>query len=98
VVVLEVLGVALWSVLGVAGAWWLLTGRKMIFELPKGIREGWFLRVLGLLYLLLAAFLIYQVFRGSFYPDGVVFSYVFLAVALAVTLNSRRRQRAGRPS
>jgi hypothetical protein len=91
VVVLEVLGVALWSVLGLAGAWLLLTGRKMVFGLPKSPREGWPLRAFGLAYLLLAMFLIYQESRGSFSPDGVVFSYVFFAVALAVALNRRWR-------
>ena len=95
---LEVLGGALWSVLGVAGAWWLLTGRKMIFGLPKDIREGWPLRVLGLAYFILAAFLIFEAFRGSFSPDSVVFAYAFFAVALAVALTSRRKDRVGRPS
>jgi len=96
--VLEVFGVTLWSVLGVAGAWLLLTGRRMVFGLPKSPREGWQLRAFGLAYFLLAVFLIYQAFRGSFSPDGVVFTYAFFAVALAVTLNGRRKQRAGRPS
>ena len=47
-IVLEVLGVGLWSVLGLAGAGWLLTGRKTIYGLPKGLKEGWPLRVMGL--------------------------------------------------
>lgn len=95
---LEVLGVALWSVLGAAGAWFLLTGRRMVFGLPKSPREGWPLRAFGLAYFLLAAFLIYQALRGSFSADGVVLTYAFFAVALAVTLSGRRRQRAGRTS
>jgi hypothetical protein len=98
VVLLEVLGGASWLALGLAGAWWLLTGRKMIFGLPENIRAGWPLRVFGLAYVLLAAFLIYQAFRGSFTPDGVVFTYAFFAVALAVALNRRRKQRARQPS
>ncbi len=91
---LEVLGVTLWSVLGVAGVWLLLTGRKLFFGLPKSPREGWPLRAFGLAYLLLAVFLIYQVSRGSFSPDGVVLTYVFFAVALTVALNRRRKTRA----
>jgi hypothetical protein len=97
---LEVLGVGLWAVLGLAGAWLLLTGRKMIYGLPKGIRDGWPLRLFGLAYFALAAFLIYQAFRGSFSPDGVVLTYVFFGVALAVALSRRRKARrteAGRP-
>jgi hypothetical protein len=95
VAAVEVSGVALWSALGLAGAWWLLTGRKMIFGLPRDIREGWPLRVFGLAYFLLPVFLIYQAFRGSFSPDSVVLAYAFFAVALVVALNRRRISKAG---
>jgi hypothetical protein len=91
--VLQVLGVGLWGVLGLGGVWWLLTGRKL-FGLPKGRWEGWPLRVMGLAYVLLAVFLIYQVFHGSFAPEGVVFSYAFFAVAIAVYLYQKRKARA----
>jgi hypothetical protein len=92
VVVLEVLGVGLWAVLGLGGVWWLMTGRRL-FGLPKGQWVGWPLRVMGLAYVLLAAFLINQVFRGTFYADGVVFSYAFFALALAIDLYQRRKAR-----
>ena len=85
------LGIALWSVLGIGGAWLLLTGHRTIFGLPKGIREGWRLRLFGLLYFLVAAFLIYQASRGSFSPEGIIFSYAFFAVALVVGLTQRRK-------
>jgi hypothetical protein len=88
---LEVLGVGLWAVLGLAGAWLLLTGRKTIYGLPKDIREGWRLRVFGLAYFALALFLIYQAFRGSFSPEGVVFTYAFFGIALVLALNRRRK-------
>jgi hypothetical protein len=94
VVVLEVLGVGLWSVLGLLGAWFLVTGRKTIYGLPNGMREGWPLRVMGLAYVLLAGFLIYQLFHGYFAADGVVISYVFFALALAFYLRGRRKGRA----
>ncbi len=68
-VVLEVLGVGLWAVLGLVGAWWLVTGRRFIFGLPKGMKEGWPMRVMGLAYFLVAVFLIYQAFHGSFSPE-----------------------------
>ena len=90
---LEVLGVGLLAVLGLAGAFWLLTGRKLIFGLPKGLKEGWPMRVMGLAYFLLAAFLIYQAFHGSFSPEGVIFSYAFFVVALAVYFSQRRKAR-----
>jgi hypothetical protein len=93
VIVLEVLGVGLWSVLGLAGAGWLLTGRKTIYGLPKGLKEGWPLRVMGLAYFLTAVFLIYQAFHGSFAADSVIFAYAFFGVALAVYLTRRRKPR-----
>ena len=91
-VVLEVLGVGLWTVLGLGGVWWLLTGRTL-FGLPKGRWKGSYLRVMGLAYVLLAAYLINQAFHGSFYADGVIFSYAFFAVALGVYLYQRRKAR-----
>jgi hypothetical protein len=96
VLVLEALGIALWSVLGLGGVWLLLTGRRTIFGLPKGIREGWRLRMFGALYFLIAAFLIFQASRGSFSPDAIVFAYGSLGVALVVVLTQMRKQRAGR--
>ena len=97
-VVLEVLGVGLWAVLGLGGAWWLLTGRKMIYGLPKGMKEGWPLRVMGSAYFLLATFLIYQAVHGSVSADSVVGSYAFLAVAFAVYLSRRRKARIAEPT
>src|ERR1700674_3022651 len=93
-VVLEVLGVGLWAVLGLLGAWFLVTGRKTVFGLPNGMREGWPMRVMGLAYVLLAGFLIYQLFHGYFAADGVVISYVFFALALAIYLRGGRKARA----
>ena len=78
---------------GARQAFWLLTGRKLIFGLPKGMKEGWPMRVMGLAYFVLAVFLIYQVFHGLFSPEGVIFSYAFFAVALAVYFSQRRKAR-----
>ena len=90
---IEVLGVGLWAILGLVGAWLLLTGRKTIYGLPKGIAEGWPLRVWGAAYFALAAYLIYQAFRGSFNPDGAVTTYILLAIALWLVLSRRRSTR-----
>ena len=92
-VALEVLGVALWSVLGLLGAWFLVTGRKTMFGFPNSMRDGWPTRLMGLAYVLLAGFLIYQLSHGYFAADGVVLSYVFFAVAIAVDLRGRRNVR-----
>ena len=89
-VVLEVLGVGLWAVLGLGGVWWLVTGCRL-FGLPKGQWKSWPLRLMGLGYVLVAVLLIYEVFHGSFAADGVVFSYAFFAVALAVYMYQRRK-------
>jgi hypothetical protein len=97
VVVLEALGVGIWAVLGLIGAWWLLTGRKTIFRLPRDIREGWPLRVFGLAYVAVTSFTIFQASRGSFSPEAVVFTYLFFAVALVVALSSRRKRRSAEP-
>jgi hypothetical protein len=93
---LQVLGVGLWAVFGLAGAWWLVTARK-IYRLPQGMREGWPLRVMGSAYFLLATFLIYQAVHGSVSADSVVGSYAFLAVAFAVYLSRRRKARIAEP-
>jgi hypothetical protein len=91
VVVLEVLALALWIPLGVAGVWFLATGRK-IFGLPKGLKEGWRLRVFGLAYVLMAGYLVYRAIHdGSFSGDGLVAGYVAL-VALVLVAFYRRRQ------
>ena len=92
-VVLEVLGVGLWAVLGLVGFWWLVTGRKFIFGLPKGMKEGWPMRLMGLVYLLLAGYLIYQALHRSFYADGVILAYFFLGLALVLYWNGRRKAR-----
>ncbi len=94
-ILIEVLGVGLWAVLGLAGAWWLMTGRRFIFGLPKGMKEGWPMRVMGLVYLLFAGYLIYKAFHGSFYADGVILAYFFLGLALVLYWNGRRRRARG---
>jgi hypothetical protein len=93
VVAVEVLGAGLWAVLGLVGAWLLLTGRKTIYGLPKGIPGGWPLRVWGGAYLALAVYLIYEAFRSSFSPSGIVTTYILLALALVLVLNRRRTTR-----
>ena len=89
---LQVMGIALWAALGVIGAWLLVTGRPLL-GLPNWVKKGWPLRTFGLVYFLGAAFLIYETaVNRSFAPDGVIVSYVFIAIALVVAMIRRRKQ------
>lgn len=86
------IGFALWLVLGLAGAWLLVTGRKMVFGLPRDYREGWPVQVFGLALVLMAAFVTYQSYRASRglpVPGGIFYVYgiggfTVLLVVLAV--------------
>jgi hypothetical protein len=91
--VLEVLALALWIPLGVAGAWLLATGR-LIFGLPKGLKEGWRLRVSGLAYFVIAGYLTYRAIHdGSFSADGLVAGYVALVALVLVAIYRRQKGR-----
>jgi peptidoglycan/LPS O-acetylase OafA/YrhL len=90
---LEVLGVSLWALLGLLGAWMLVTGRKLVGDLPKGIREGWPLRVFGFFYVAVAAVLMTMALRGSLFADGIIMGYVSFGLALAYLLNRWRKDR-----
>ena len=92
---LHLLGLALWLVLGAFGAGLLVTGRRTIFGLPKGIREGWPLRVMGLAYCVVAALLVSQLLKGTVYADGVIAGYVFLGITLFLAYNRRLKSRTG---
>lgn len=91
---LELLALALWIPLGVAGVLLLATGRRTIFGLPKGLKEGWQLRVFGLAYSLMAGYLIYRAIHdGSFSADGLVFGYVALVALVLVAFYRWRKAR-----
>ena len=97
-----VIALVIWLLLGLAGAWHLITGRKMVFGLPRDFREGWPVRVFGLVNVLLAAFVAYQDYRlsqGLSVPGGIVFVYtsVTFAVLLVVLAVLDHRRTAGRP-
>jgi hypothetical protein len=62
---LELLGVALWLVLAVAGAWLLVTGRDTFCGLPLGFNDVRIRRLFGLFCMLAAAFFIYRISQGS---------------------------------
>jgi hypothetical protein len=87
----EALGIGMWALLGLAGAWLLVTGRKMFFDLPKGMNEGWGLRLMGLGYVLAAGLLIYLVIRGSFSADGIVLGYFFFLSGLGIAAYRSRK-------
>ena len=94
-VVLEVLALALWIPLGVAGVWLLASGRRTIFGLPKGLQEGWRLRVFGLAYFLMAGCLVYRAIHdGTFSADGLIFGYVTLVALILVAFYRREKARA----
>jgi hypothetical protein len=98
VVILEVLALALWIPLGVAGVWLLATGR-MIFGLPKWLKEGWQLRVFGLAYFVMAGYLTYRAIHdGSFSADGVVFGYVALVALVLVAIYRRQKAKTQLPT
>lgn len=84
----------LWIPLGLVGIWFLATGRRMMFGLPKGIAEGWQLRLFGLAYAVIAGYLTYRAIHdGSFSTDGVVFGYVALVALVFVALYRLRKAR-----
>jgi hypothetical protein len=87
----QVLGFAL------VGAWLLATGRHVFFGLPIGAREGWPLRVFGLVYLVGGTFLTYRAFQGSFSPEGIVFSYVGLGFVVWSTWQKARTAERSQP-
>jgi hypothetical protein len=78
----QVLGLVLWGLVAVTGAWLLVTGRHLFLGLPIGAGEGWPLRAFGLIYLVAGTFLAYRAFQGSFSPEGIVFSSVTLGVVV----------------
>ncbi len=91
----QLVGVALWGTVAVIGAWLLVTGRHVLFGLPIRPRDGWPLRVFGLIYLVAGAFLAYRAVQGSFSPEGIVFSYVALGL---VVWTAWRKWRTARPA
>jgi hypothetical protein len=93
---LELLALAFWIPIGVLGLWLLATGRRTFFGLPKWPKEGWLLRVFGLVYVLLPGYFIYRAIHdASFAPDGVVAGYaVLIGVALVALYRRQMARRA----
>jgi hypothetical protein len=91
---LELLGLGPWVVLFVFGTWLVLTGRRPIPWLPEGIREGWRLRVYGLVCCVVGAFFVYRVILGTFSPEGIFFSYLALGVAVLTAWRRARTRQA----
>jgi hypothetical protein len=95
---LRVFGFALWLSLAVLGAWLLLTGRHVVFGLPMGVRDGWPMRLFGLVYFLAGTFISYRVIQGSFSPEGIVFGYVSLVALVLIAWWKARTQGDVTPS
>ena len=87
----QVLGLVLWGFVAVLGAWLLVTGRHLIFGLPMGTRDGWQMRISGLVYFVAGSFFAYRAFQSSFSPEGIFFSYVIVAL---VVWSARQKARA----
>jgi hypothetical protein len=93
----QVLGLVLWGLVAVIGAWLLVTGRHVFLRLPIGAREGWPLRAFGLTYLVAGTFLAYRAFQGSFSPEGIVFSYVALGLVVLSAWQKTRTAEHSQP-
>jgi hypothetical protein len=78
----QVFGFALWGCVAVIGAWLLVTGRHVFFGLPIGAREGWPLRVFGLIYFVAGAFLAYRATQGPISPDGIILNAVTFGLVI----------------
>jgi hypothetical protein len=78
----QVLGFALWGFVAGIGAWLVVTGRHLPFGLPIGAREGWPLRVFGLIYFVAGAFLADRAIQGSISPDGIILNSVTLGLVI----------------
>ena len=92
------IGIGLWVIIGLGGAWMLITGRKIVFGLPRDSREGWPVRLFGLAELGLGIFVgvaRYRTSRGAA-PSSIVFYYGPLAFAavLLLLLNWGRHPKA----
>jgi hypothetical protein len=91
----QALAFVLWGLVAVFGAWLLVTGR-LLFGLPTWAREGWPLRVFGLMLSVAGTVLAYRALQGSFSPEGIVFSYVaLLLVVWGAWRKSRSADAAG---
>jgi hypothetical protein len=89
----EVLALALWIPLALLGLWLLVTGRT-IFGRPKGLKEGWQVRLFGLAYVVMPGYLFYRAIHdGSYAADGVAAGYAVLIVLAVVALYRWRKGR-----
>lgn len=88
------LALAPWVLTLVIGAWLVLTGRRLIPWLPEvGVREGWRLRAMGLLYCVVAGFFAYRIIQGPFDPGGLMITWVALGTAVWVGFERWRKAR-----
>jgi hypothetical protein len=95
--VLRVFAIVLWLFVAIAGTWLLLTGRHVIFGLPKGIGDGWPIRLFGLVYCAAGTYFTYRVIQGSFTPEGIVFGFVSLVAVVLVAWRKTKTQEAAEP-
>ena len=91
---IQVLGIVLWALLAGFGAWLLVTGRPLPFELPAGAASARRLRVVGLVYCVLSVYLASRLIQGAYPADGLIASYVgFVGSMVWVAWDRRRKAR-----
>jgi hypothetical protein len=91
---LELLGVALWLVFGLAGAWLLVTGRDRFFGLRLGFDDARLRRLFGLVWVLAGAFFSVGVAQGSVSWWSAIALYAGLAFSFVRAWWKSREARA----
>ncbi|MFI5283015.1 MAG: hypothetical protein ACHQ0J_07785 [Candidatus Dormibacterales bacterium] len=78
-----VVGLLPWVLATVVGAALMVTGRPLPLAVSGGVREGWRIRLAGLVYCVIGLGYFYLVLRsGGMYFDAMVGGYLGLAAAI----------------
>jgi hypothetical protein len=80
-------------IMGVLGYALLVTGRRLRFGIPLGIREGWPLRLFGLAYLAAGIYFTSTFVQGSSGQDALFGAYATLVFGIYASLYRWRKAR-----